>query len=407
MGRLLKHVVITSFVLSAAYGIYYLSWSRYLTQSYALANRPSSPLNVQVEPVTFGPISRWVQGEGISRALTRETLSFQASGRVLALGQHQGREIKEGDRIEKGALLGELDPREARQDVLEARARVNRATREAELARIELKRSRIDRKLRQSNFSRAEKLVRSQAVSKMHFDREKALVDQAVQAVLAAENRLADSHNQEAEARAHLEKAQIRMEKTRITAPFSGVIARIHVRKGDYISPVDSPPPAFILIDPSVHEIIVDLPLVTGRDVAPGQRAEIFANLPSQIHYGPARVHSVSPMLSPDSRAIRVKLRTKGDSQPRDGEPVKLKICTGHRPRTLVLSRNSLLYRQGNPYVFVLDPDFNIVTRRPVVLGFQDRDRVEIRSGLKADTRVVTDGRHLLMEGLEVNPLEK
>ena len=52
MGRLLKHVVITSFVLSAAYGIYYLSWSRYLTQSYALANRPSSPLNVQVEPVT-------------------------------------------------------------------------------------------------------------------------------------------------------------------------------------------------------------------------------------------------------------------------------------------------------------------------------------------------------------------
>ena len=414
MRSIIKFLIVPAVFLAVMYGIYYASWTRYYYDQYALADYPADIPVVGVEEIRPGPVSQWVIGEGTARAVIREILVFEVSGRVKTLGRTGSREIREGDKVAGGQVLGELHDREFRQDVRESEAARKRAEKEKKAARINLKQARIESRLHRANFLRAEKLLAKESISLVDYDRHKALCDQAAASVLAAENRVEDMKNHIAGARARLEKAKINLDRTRITAPFDGIVARINIRKGDYMGPDqggDAPP--FIVIDPSVYEITADLPLVDGKTVTLKDEADIISGIDPSEKYGKGQVYSVSPMLTRDSRAVRVKLRTRPASGPtrpsrlRDGELVRVRIRTGHRPDALTLSRNTLLYKKDRPYVFLLDRRFNTVTQRNVTLGFQEKNRVEILDGLAPGDRVVTDGRHLLMEGLQVNPLEE
>ncbi|QGZ93322.1 efflux RND transporter periplasmic adaptor subunit [Terricaulis silvestris] len=70
----------------------------------------------------------------------------------------------------------------------------------------------------------------------------------------------------------------------------------------------------------------------------------------------------------------------------------------------LAVPQSSILYDNGQAYVFVLDQENN-VHRTNIALGARDGDWVEIVSGLELNQRIVGAGAAFLQDGDEVRPL--
>ncbi|MCG8368933.1 MAG: efflux RND transporter periplasmic adaptor subunit, partial [Proteobacteria bacterium] len=294
---------------------------------------PAEPaaLAVEVATVTRGPVTEVVFADGNARAARREFLVFESGGRVAFLKSNDdGGPLREGDAVTGGELLAELDRR-----IDDAATRAARAA--LDTARAALANARTE-------LERARRLRAGQAIAESQYNAIEAGYQQALAAVRGAEAR-------SDQARAGLRQLQIR-------APFDGVVAFVNIREGDYVSParfdrssdgaaVRTSP--VVVIDPSSFEILVELPVVSGRRVRPGQTAHILdaGTLAHVQEYGfespdgaeglddlliTGRVVAVSPAIDPGSRSVRARVVTDADAgRLSDGGYVTVWIETDRR----------------------------------------------------------------------------
>ncbi len=357
-----------------------------------------------VETVTAqrGTVTEVVFADGNAQAAKREFLMFEDGGRVAYLKSNDdGGPLREGDSVASGELLAELDRR-----IDDASTRAARA--ELDTVRAALSNARSD-------LERAKRLNASQAIAASQYSAIETGYQQALAAVRAAE--------------ARSDQAQASLRQLQIRAPFDGVVAFVNIREGDYVTPAQfdrrsdrtavrtSP---IVVIDPASFEIVVELPVVFGRRVRPGQAAYILdeGTLAHVQEYGFAsldgnggldslliagRVASVSPAIDPASRSVRARVVT-GDTVEglSDGGYVTVWIETDRREGVVAAPMESLVYRGETAYVFVVEPETNLVQQRQVTIGLTGDEGVEIRSGLEEGDVVVTKGRYRLTSGMRV-----
>jgi multidrug efflux system membrane fusion protein len=132
----------------------------------------------------------------------RAALSTPASGIVREIG------VSPGQRVEAGALLGQLDDRRAEAELQRSRAQVTRLKLTLEEAERE--------------YQRALELYERTVISER--DRQLAEIDLSV------------AKADYTAARAELTRARVDLEDTRLTAPFAGVVITVHVTPGETIS---------------------------------------------------------------------------------------------------------------------------------------------------------------------------
>lgn len=208
-------------------------------------------------------------------------------------------------------------------------------------------------------------------------------------------------------------------------------MAFVNVREGQYVSPeqfsansqgsaaTTSP---IVIIDPSSFEIIVELPVVSGRRVAINHIAYILdeGTLAHAQEYGYAsladvdsiddlliigRVGSVSPAIDPSSRSMRARIVTDVDVEGlTDGGYVTVWIETARRENVVMAPLESLIFRGETAYSFVIDPNTNLVEQRVVSVGLTGQEGVEVTEGFLEGDVVVTKGRYRLTSGMSVRP---
>lgn len=120
-------------------------------------------------------------------------------------------------------------------------------------------------------------------------------------------------------------QVKIALDRTRLYAPFDGVIAEFNARVGDYVDQVTAEPGKIlvpiVLIDPSLFEVTLELTPWDGASVQEGQTAWVTPDSPTLSAQRsnqadlPGIVHSVSPAVSETRRMIRVRLRLKADAK--------------------------------------------------------------------------------------------
>jgi RND family efflux transporter MFP subunit len=152
----------------------------------------------------------------------RSTLAFDRNGTLLSVV------VRMGDRVAKGQLLAELDDRVLAQDLASAQAAAEVAAEEAKYAEREAQRARE---------------VGDDVVS--DSERERLQSDAAVTA-----RRLVQRLSEAARLQAQLDKGKLR-------APFSGVIARRMLDEGAQAGPSA---PVIDLVDPDHREIRLEVP---------------------------------------------------------------------------------------------------------------------------------------------------
>ncbi|NET49961.1 MAG: efflux transporter periplasmic adaptor subunit, partial [Merismopedia sp. SIO2A8] len=85
-------------------------------------NIEQARLTVKTVPVNLEPIQAWVYGDGDVNAVTKKHLTFQAEGTINYIKKVKGRDLREGDLVNKGELLARVDRRKQDADITVAAA---------------------------------------------------------------------------------------------------------------------------------------------------------------------------------------------------------------------------------------------------------------------------------------------
>ncbi len=307
------------------------------------------PPAVEASAVEIGQVVRSVEAVGSLRANESVIVSPEIEGRIEHIA------FREGQRVERGALLVQLEDSIYRAEVLEKQA--NRTL--AELA-----------------FKRADQLVQKRAASVEERDRTLALL-QSSDASLAL--------------------ARARLDKTRITAPFTGLVGLREVSVGDYVakgqalvslSEIDP-----LKVDFRVGE--VHLP-----EVSPGQSIDIRVDaFPDRKFAG--EVYAIEPQVDVNGRAVVVRARLPNPELAlRPGLFSRVSLIVDTAADAILVPEDAIVPQGDRHFVFRVDNGRALYTE--VTIGKRHDARVEVLRGLDRSAVVVTAGQLKLRDGMQV-----
>ncbi|MFM8295745.1 MAG: efflux RND transporter periplasmic adaptor subunit [Microcystaceae cyanobacterium] len=221
---------------------------------------------------------------------------------------------------------------------------------------------------------------------------------------------IAQAQAQVAEASAQVKAVEVKLQKSRITAPFSGVIGYIPVRVGDYVKTGDK---LTTLTQNNALEINLPVPLTQASSLRLGLPVEIVDAQDQTLARG--QISFISPNV--DSNAQTVLARASFNNAGKallNRQLVQAKIILDEAPGILVpaIAINRL---GGETFVFVSqpgkpDPEGKpglIAQKQPVQLGTMIQNSYHVRQGLTPGQKIVTAGLLNLQAGMPILDLEQ
>jgi HlyD family secretion protein len=334
-------------------------------------------IEVVVKPVERGTVERTVANTraGTVKACRRAKLSPAIGGQIAELP------IREGDTVKAGQLLLELWNKD-----LVAQAKL--VQREAEAAKAHARAAGLKADVAEREANRVLKLRKTGALSEEKTDR----------AVTEAKALRADYEAAKASAfmsEARVAVAQANLARTRLIAPFDGVIAEINGELNEYLTP--SPPgiptpPAVDLIDNACFYVTAPIDEVDAPEIAPGMRARVSLDAFGDRRFE-GKVRRIAPYVldrEKQARTVDVEVElTKPDiHQLLAGYSADVEIILDVRRDTFRIPTEAVI---DGKRVFVYLTDKKAIKERAFESGISNWDYTEVISGLREDELVVVN----------------
>jgi len=228
-------------------------------------------------------------------------------------------------------------------------------------------------------------------------ERKKKLLSEGIASQRSAELAAQESKITDAELRAAKQRVQAlggnaaakNLGVMALTSPIEGDVVKVHVFRGQAVEPSYT---AFTIADR--RSLWVRLSVFEGEvgNVRVGDTVEISAQVtPNEFLTG--TVTFISTVLDPANRSAEVRVVVPNENGLlRVGQAVNAKIRPSAASKSaLAVSRAAIVQVDGKPTVFVAVDDTGVVPK-PVELGVQGADIVEITSGLSPGDKVVIEG---------------
>ncbi|WP_282235145.1 efflux RND transporter periplasmic adaptor subunit [Salinicola endophyticus] len=307
---------------------------------------------------------------GTVRALNSVDIRTRVEGELTEVA------FDEGDRVEKGQLLARIDPRDYQAALAQAQGDLRQNQAQLASAREDL--------------ARYQKLISTNYVSRQELEQQRQLVRQ-YEGTVAADQAAVDS-------------AQVQLDYTRITAPFSSVVGIRNVDPGNIVQLGDSEPIVTLTqLDPI--SVIFSLPsryvdTIRAR-LAAGERPAVSVTGPDgQVVNG----HLTSIDSRIDSATGTIRLRATLDNPSGGLYPngyVDVSLVSQTLRDRVIVPEPAIQTGQNGDYVYVVNDD-DSVSRRDVEVSASEGHQSAIASGLEAGERVVVDGVDSLRDGAKV-----
>lgn len=316
---------------------------------------------VDVAPVEAHRLVDRVEATGQLLAKAQATIAAQVGGQISEV------RVEEGDALEEGQVVLEIDPERRELELDNHTALVTQA--EVDLGEKEREKRNVE-SLRSRNAA------------------SQAQLDSAETARRLAKSRLVA-------ARAQLELAARALRDSSVTAPFSGLVARRHVSAGEFVAPgqklVD-----LVALDPV--EVEFHLSEVDSSLVELGDRVEVtVAPYPGEIFTGTVTV--IAPTIDPETRTLRVKAEIANPAgRLKPGLFARARLGVAERSGVAMIPEDAVLQRADGAVVFRLAGDER-VERRRVETGIHRDGLVEVRKGVEVGDVVVVRGQAGLIDG--------
>jgi RND family efflux transporter MFP subunit len=319
----------------------------------SLAQAPSErPSPVKVARAEIRELAPSVHATGIVRSRAAADLAPAVAGRLQWIAEP-------GTAVTAGQLVARLDTRELSLARAEQSARVRRA--QVSLAAL-------DREVQRLRAS-------GNAVPRFNVDQAQSNRDIAEADLQVARAELAQTDDQ--------------LQRSRLNAPFAGVVAERVRRAGEEVGRGEV---VARIVNPDELEIRLFVPLRHVRAVQPGATVAVT----SDEREFTARVTSIVPAGDPRTQSFEVLI----DAPPvagllAAGSTVRVRLPLGEPQRRLSVPRDALVIRADGLYVVRMGADKR-AERLPVKAGVADGEWIAVDGGLRSGDTVVVRGAETL-----------
>jgi HlyD family secretion protein len=333
----------------------------------------SDPLQLDIAAVDRGPVAETVTNTraGTIKACDRARLAPTMGGKIELLP------VKKGDRVKKGQLLLEL----WNQDL---RAAVSLAERDAVAAGSRTEQACIAAKVARQDSDRIAMLIERKLVSADVSDKAKGDAESKEAACRAV--------TQDANvSQARIDQARANLERTRLRAPFDGIVAEINGELGEFVTPSPvgiATPPAVDVVDTRCIYITAPIDEVDAPRIRKDMRARVTLDA-FKDKFFTAHVRRVAPYvleLEKQARTVEVEAELEShegvDLLP--GYSADLEVIIDQRADALRIPTRALV--QGES-VYVLDA--GKVQLRKIKKGLANWEFTEVLDGVKVGDQVV------------------
>ncbi|HUO29044.1 MAG TPA: MdtA/MuxA family multidrug efflux RND transporter periplasmic adaptor subunit [Bryobacteraceae bacterium] len=364
-----------------AAGAYYYWAKRHPAQNSATAGAAAQRKGFGAIPVVAakarrGNIPVYFTGIGAVTPIYTVTVRSRVDGELMQI------HYKEGDIVQKGAPLIEIDPRPYEAALVQAQGQLVRDQALLDNARIDL--------------ARYKTLLTQNAIPEQQLATQQALVTQD-EGIVKADQGAIDT-------------AKLNVTYSHITAPITGRIGLRLVDPGNIVHAADTTGMLVITqIDPiSVIFTLAEdqLPVVSER-FWHGQHLTVEAwnrdPAPLSKKLATGTLTTLDNQIDPTTGTLR--LRADFDNKDNKLFPeqfVNVKLLVEMKQNVVLIPTATVQRNSQITYEFLVKPD-STVTVRPITIGTTEGDETEVISGLNAGDEVVMTGVDKLQEGTKVS----
>jgi membrane fusion protein, multidrug efflux system len=334
--------------------------------------RAPSAQVVTVATATSGTMPETITALGTITPLATVTVLPQLSGYLTAVGYHEGQDV------EKGQFLAQIDPRQY--EISKAQAEAQLAKDEASLAQA------------RADLARYTILNERKSIAEQTFADQQFLVQQDEAAVKSD--------------KATIAQYVLDLIYCHITAPVSGRIGLQLVDPGNYVTASSSPGIAVIT---QMKPTTVEFPVPQNLLGNVMQRFGTGATLPVTIYssdnskqLATGELYAISNQMATATGTVTLRAKLPNDDESLyPNEFVNVKLLVDTLQNAVLVPTPAVQTGAPGDYVYLVNDD-DTVSVHKVTLGPSDGKNTVIASGLQAGDVVVTDGTDRLSDGAKI-----
>jgi RND family efflux transporter MFP subunit len=350
-----------------------------------------------VQAMTVGEAEKLLSAKGYLKSRHQALIGAKIPGRVERMN------VEEGSKVKKGDVLAVLEHNELKALLASRQAMLRRN--EAELLE-----ARVDRKEKERESNRANRLHGQRMISVEEVEKADAARAMADARVSAAEAALALT-------RANIQETEENIRNMHLYAPFDGTVVEKQGEEGEVITPSAmstsiSRSAVVSLANLTMMEVETDIAENLLSRVALNQPAEISVSAVPSRHYR-GRLRQIIPMGDRSRGTIKVKVEILDPDEHLFPElvatvhflPDKALNNPDASRSFLFVPKVALFDENGHGYAWVVDGR-SCLHKRAVEAAVTNDDLARVESGLKAGETVVLNPSKTLREGNAVKVAE-
>ena len=357
-----------------------------------------TPLPVKVVEARKGDLIIKLKSPGEAVTNMKINMKAEVAGVIKSLN------VEESKHVKKGELLVALDDEKYRLDLEQEEATrlkvLSELLVEKRFAEPGETRSGPDREKIQKakdDYEEARRRFRGGLTSRAEFEKanteyELSLIEsgEKKEEILAATKGLT-------QAEIRVKAAQMNLEKTKIKAPFSGLIHDIKVSPQEHVT---SGRELFTLVNIDrirVHAKVLESEI--GK-MKVGREVDLkFSAYPGKIFKG--EVKAISPVINPQDKTCNVIIDVANpEEEIKPGMHVEVEIAAEIHKDKLLIPQDAVLVRSGRKLAFVVEE--GLAKWRYIDVGLENEDYAEVLDGLKEGESVIIEGHFTLAHDARV-----
>jgi membrane fusion protein, multidrug efflux system len=331
------------------------------------------PIPVTPGEVTVESVPVFVSGLGTVQAYMNVAVKTRVDGQITGVAFTEGQDVNTGD------LLFQIDPRPFEAALAEAQA--NKRKDEAQLQAAQLV------------LDRYAKLLASRTQTQEAYDNQKATVGQLDGAV-AADQALIDT-------------AQLNLDYTKISSPIDGRAGARLVDPGNVVLASQN---SSLVTVAQIKPIFVSFTVAQEfldkiRQNQAKQQLEVIAYASDdKTRLSEGKLTLIDNMIDVATGTIHLKATFANDDERLwPGEFVNARLVLSTRQNAITVPAQTVMQGPEGPYIYVIKPDETVERRNVKVAATQD-GRAIIQEGLSVGDRVVVSGQYRLTDGARIAP---
>ncbi len=356
-------------------GLYWL-FTRNRHGAQDVPQEPAPPIPVSAATVTTADLKVYLNGLGTVTPINVVTLKTRVDGELTRIL------FREGQHVQAGELLAQIDPRPFEVQLTQAQGQMARDQSLLANARRDLERYR--------------QLYQQDSIAQQQLTSQESLVRQYEGAVKVDQGQI--------------DNAKLQLTYSRISAPISGRLGLRQVDPGNIVHAAD---PNGLAVITQLQPITVlfnipedQLPALLKRMRADSRLPVEAYNRDGSLRLAEGSLHAVDNQIDTSTGMVRLKaIFPNQDEGLFPNQFVNARMLLDVQRGVTAIPQDAVMHGAQGDYVWLIKPDDTVVTRA-ITTGISDAGKIAIRSGLSGGEKVVVDGAEKLTGGARIKVVE-